>query len=133
MGSRGPPTTPAGRRLAPFALGLWRRGARAAGAARAVGVGSGGTRQLIGQSAVGTAAIGLVAGIVGAPLGWLLFRVVADATTKAAGLGPSPIPAPSWAALVVVIIGVTATAAATGALAAIGPTRRPAAELVRYE
>jgi putative ABC transport system permease protein len=107
-----------------------RERARSLGILRAVGCT---TRQLIGQSAVGTAAIGLAAGVVGAPLGWLLFRVVADATTKAAGLGPSPIPAPSWAALVVVIIGVTATAAATGALAAIGPTRRPAAELVRYE
>jgi putative ABC transport system permease protein len=107
-----------------------RERARSLGILRAVGCT---TRQLIGQSAVGTAVIGLLAGILGAPLGWLLFRVAADATTKAAGLGPNPIPAPSWAALVVVIIGVTTTAAATGALAAVGPTRRPAAELLRYE
>jgi putative ABC transport system permease protein len=106
-----------------------RERARSLGILRAVGCT---TRQLVGQSASGTAAIGLLAGIVGAPLGWLLFRVVADATTKAAGLGPNPIPAPSWAALAAVVIGVTA-AAATGALAAVGPTRRPAAELVRYE
>jgi putative ABC transport system permease protein len=107
-----------------------RERARSLGILRAVGCT---TRQLIGQTAVGTALIGLVAGILGAPLGWLLFRVAADATTKAAGLGPNPIPAPSWAALVAVTLGVTATAAATGALAAVGPTRRPAAELVRYE
>jgi putative ABC transport system permease protein len=107
-----------------------RERARSLGILRAVGCTS---RQLIGQSALGTALIGLLAGLVGAPLGWLGFRVVADATTKAAGLGPNPIPAPSWAALVAVIVGVTATAAATGALAAVGPTRRPAAELLRYE
>jgi putative ABC transport system permease protein len=107
-----------------------RERARSLGILRAVGCT---TRQLIGQSAVGTALIGLLAGAVGAPLGWLGFRVAADATTKAAGLGPNPIPAPSWAALVAVIIGVTTTAAATGALAAVGPTRRPAAELLRYE
>jgi putative ABC transport system permease protein len=107
-----------------------RERARSLGILRAVGCTS---RQLIGQSAVGTALIGLLAGTIGAPLGWLGFRVAADATTKAAGLGPNPIPAPSWAALVAVIVGVTATAAATGALAAVGPTRRPAAELVRYE
>jgi putative ABC transport system permease protein len=107
-----------------------RERARSLGILRAVGCT---TRQLVGQSAVGTAAIGLLAGVVGAPLGWLGFRVAADATTKAAGLGPNPIPAPSWAALVAVIVGVTATAAATGALAAVGPARQPAAELVRYE
>jgi putative ABC transport system permease protein len=107
-----------------------RERARSLGILRAVGCTS---RQLVGQTAVGTALIGLVAGIVGAPLGWLGFRVAADAITKAAGLGPNPIPAPSWAALVAVTLGVTATAAATGALAAVGPTRRPAAELLRYE
>jgi putative ABC transport system permease protein len=107
-----------------------RERARSLGILRAVGCTTG---QLVGQSATGTALIGLLAGIVGAPLGWLLFRVIADATTKAAGLGPNPIPAPSWAALAAVIIGVTVTAAATGALAAVGLTRRPAAELVRYE
>jgi len=32
-----------------------------------------------------------------------------------------------------VTLGVTAAAATTGVLAAVGPTRRPAAELVRYE
>jgi len=107
-----------------------RERARSLGILRAVGCT---TRQLIGQSAVGTAAIGLIAGVVGAPLGWLLFRVAAHALTKAAGLGPNPVPAPSWAALAAVIIGITVTAAGTGALAAVGPTRRPAADLVRYE
>src|SRR6266545_2806135 len=107
-----------------------RERARSLGILRAVGCT---TRQLVGQSAVGTALIGLLAGILGAPLGWLLYRVVADATTKAAGLGPNPIPAPSWAALAAVVIGVTVTAAGAGALAAVGPARRPAAELVRYE
>jgi putative ABC transport system permease protein len=68
-----------------------RERARSLGILRAVGCT---TRQLIGQTAVGTAAIGLVAGLLGAPLGWLLFRVAADATTKAAGLGPNPIPHP---------------------------------------
>jgi putative ABC transport system permease protein len=107
-----------------------RERARSLGILRAVGCT---TRQLVGQSAVGTALIGLLAGVVGAPLGWLGFRVAADATTKAAGLGPNPIPAPSWAALAAVVIGVTAAAATTGALAAVGPTRRPAAALLRYE
>jgi hypothetical protein len=107
-----------------------RERARSLGILRAVGCT---TRQIIGQSAVGTALIGLLAGAIGAPLGWLLFRVAAAATTKAAGLGPNPIPAPSWAALAAVVIGVTTAAAATGALAAVGPTRRPAAALLRYE
>jgi putative ABC transport system permease protein len=98
-----------------------RERARSLGILRAVGCT---TRQLVGQSAIGTALIGLLAGVVGAPLGWLLFRVIADATTKAAGLGPNPIPAPSWAALVAVVIGVTA-AAATGAVAAVGPPAGP--------
>lgn len=107
-----------------------RERARSLGILRAVGCTTG---QLIGQSAVGTASIGLLAGIIGAPIGWLLYRAIADAATKAAGLGPNPIAAPSWAALAAVLIGTTAVAAGTGALAAVGPVRRPAAELVRYE
>lgn len=111
-------------------LSSTRERARALGVLRTVGCT---TRQLVGQAAAGAAMLGFVAGAVGAPLGWWLFRVLSDAVTAAAGIGPGLAPSPSpWLVAAVVPVAALLSAAA-GALAAAGLSRRPAAELVRYE
>ena len=90
------------------------------------------TRQLVAQSAIGAGAIGLVAGLVGVPVGWWVFRAVGR---HHLGGGRRPRPdggPPAWLLLAVVAAGAL-VAAAAGAVAAAGVARRPAAELVRYE
>lgn len=65
--------------------------------------------------------------------GLLIFRLLADAITAGVGVGPGMAEAPPPVFLAVVVPLAVAGAAASGALAALGLSRRPAAELVRYE
>ena len=53
-------------------------------------------RQLIGQGAVAGAVLGLVAVVVGVPLGLLVFRVLADAVSTGIGVGPAGCPSRVW-------------------------------------
>lgn len=107
-----------------------RERARSLGVLRTIGCT---TRQLVGQSAVGTGLLGLVAGLVGVPLGWWLFGVLGDAITSGVGVGPGLVVSPPAWILVAIVPAAALLAAGSGALAALGLARRPAAELVRYE
>ena len=107
-----------------------RERARALGVLRTVGCTTG---QLVAQGAAGAGALGLAAAVVGVPVGWFVFRRLSDAITAGVGIGPGMGVAPAWWFIVAVIVGATAVAAAAGALASLDLSRRPAAELVRYE
>jgi putative ABC transport system permease protein len=107
-----------------------RERARALGVLRTIGCT---TPQLVGQSAVGTGFLGFVAGVIGVPVGWAVFRQMSDAITAGVGIGPGLGLPPSGWFMVAVVPALTLIAAGAGALAALGLSRRPAAELVRYE
>ena len=76
--------------------------------------------------------VGLLAGLVGVPVGAWVFRALSDAITSGVGIGPGLTVNPSTA-FVGAVVPLSALVAAAGALAAAGVARRPAAELVRYE
>lgn len=116
--------------LAATTVAATRERARALGVLRTVGCT---TRQLIGQAAAGGAVLGLAAGLVGAPLGWFVFQSLADAMASGVGIGPGLAPGPPGWFLAAVVPATTALAAAAGALSSLGLSRRPAAELVRFE
>jgi putative ABC transport system permease protein len=107
-----------------------RERARALGVLRTVGCTTG---QLVAQSAAGAGFLGFVAGIVGVPIGSVVFRALSDGITAGVGIGPGLGVSPSAWFLVAVVPSVTLLAAAAGGLASLGLSRRPAAELVRYE
>ena len=107
-----------------------RERARALGVLRTVGCTTG---QLVRQSAAGAGLLGFAAGLIGVPVGWVVFRALSDGITAGVGIGPGLGVSPSPWFLVAVVPAVTAVAAAAGALASLGLSRRPAAELVRYE
>ena len=90
-------------------------------------------RQLTAQGAVAGAALGVVAVLLGVPLGLGVFRLLADAVSSGIGVGPGWMPAPG-AASILVIAGVALVLWATlGALAVRRVAHRPAADLVRGE
>jgi putative ABC transport system permease protein len=107
-----------------------RERARALGILRTVGCTTG---QLVGQAAVGAGALGLAAAVIGVPVGWVVYRVLSDTITAGVGIGPGMGVAPAWWFMLAVAVGATVLASAAGALASLGLSRRPAAELVRYE
>ena len=107
-----------------------RERARALGVLRTIGCTTG---QLVGQSAAGAGFLGLLAGLVGVPVGAVVYRVLSDSITAGVGIGPGLGGSPSGWFLVAVVPAVTLAAAGAGALASYGLSRRPAAELVRYE
>lgn len=107
-----------------------RERARAIGVLRTVGCSTG---QLVGQSAVGVAVVGLLAGLVGLPLGWLVYETLVDGLTSGIGIGPGFASAPPLVAVVLLVPAMALLSAGAGALAALGLARRPASDLVRYE
>jgi len=120
----------AGANLLATTLTATRERARALGVLRTVGCT---TRQLVTQAAVGAGTIGLVAVVVGVPVGLVVYRLLSDAISAGAGVGPGLASMPSpWFTAAVVPVAVLVSAGA-GALAAAGLSRQPAAALVRYE
>jgi putative ABC transport system permease protein len=115
--------------LATNVAATWER-ARAIGMLRTIGCT---TRQLVTQSAVGSGVLGLLAGLVGVPLGVVVFDALGDLVGSGVGIGPGLTESPGPAFLVAVVVASTVTAAAVGALAALRLSRLPAAALVRYE
>jgi putative ABC transport system permease protein len=111
-------------------LAATRERARALGVLRTVGCS---TAQLVGQSAIGTAVLGLLAGALAVPVGLAASRLLADGLMTGIGIGPGFASSPPPAVAIGVVIGSAALAACAGALAVVGLARRPAAELVRYE
>ena len=116
--------------LVAVTLAATRERARSLGVQRAIGATTG---QLIGQSCVGAAAIGLPAALIGLVLGSWIFRIMTDTIATASGVGPGLGVAPSALFLALLVPIATLVAAAAGGLSSASIARRPAAELVRYE
>jgi putative ABC transport system permease protein len=107
-----------------------RESARRIGVQQAVGFTP---RQLVGEGAVAGAVLGLLAVVVGVPLGLVMFRLLSDLVSEAVGVGPGWMAAPALASVAVLALVAVAVAAAVGALASARLARRPAAELLRWE
>jgi putative ABC transport system permease protein len=90
-------------------------------------------RQIVTQGAVAGAFVGLIATIVGLPLGLWIFRVLSNAVSRAIGVGPGWVPWPSVASMAILAVGAIVVAGGLGALAAARTAARPAADLVRGE
>lgn len=90
-------------------------------------------RQVETQGAVAGAAMGLVAAVVGVPLGLWIFRALSDVVSREIGVGPGWMPAPDLGAVTVLAIAAVAVAAGLGALAVGRIVKRPASDLVRGE
>jgi putative ABC transport system permease protein len=90
-------------------------------------------RQIVSQAAVAGAAIGAAAAIVGLPLGYVTFRVLADAMSRGVGVGPGWMPMPGWTTAAVVASVAVVVSAGVGAIAVVGLARRPASELLHRE
>ena len=90
-------------------------------------------RQIVTQGAVAGAFVGVIATVVGVPLGLWIFRVLSDAVSRSIGVGPGWVPWPSVAAIAILAVGAIVAAGGLGALAAARTASRPAADLVRGE
>ena len=90
-------------------------------------------RQIKAQGAVSGAALGVVAAVVGVPLGLWIFRAMSDEVSTGLGVGPGWMPAPSPLAAAVLVVGAIVVSAGLGALAVARVARRPASDLVRGE
>jgi putative ABC transport system permease protein len=90
-------------------------------------------RQLIGQGAVAGAVLGLVAVVVGVPLGLFVFRVLADAVSTGIGVGPGWMPIPGVGMVATIAAVAIVLSATLGSVAVRRIATRPAAELVRGE
>jgi putative ABC transport system permease protein len=107
-----------------------RESARRTGVSLAIGFTP---RQLIGQGAVAGAALGLVAAVIGVPLGFIVFRVLSDVVSTGIGVGPGWLPTPGIGLVTVVAAAAVALSAGLGALAVRRNATRPAADLVHGE
>lgn len=107
-----------------------REQARALGVARALGRTNGSLRV---QAAIGGALIGLVAGLVGIPLGLGALQLLSNAVTSDIGLGPDFTPTPAWTVLAIPTLILVALSAAISVTAVQALLRRPTTELIRYE
>lgn len=90
-------------------------------------------RQLMAEGAAAGAALGIVAAVVGVPLGLLLFGALADVVSGSLGVGPGWMPAPAAWAVVLLVVAAVAVAAGIGALAVTRIARQPASDLLRRE
>lgn len=90
-------------------------------------------RQIMAQGAVSGATAGLLAAIVGVPLGLLVFRLMADVVSTGIGAGPGWMLLPAVLPIVVLAIAAMVVTGAIGALAVARLARRPASDLVRTE
>jgi putative ABC transport system permease protein len=89
--------------------------------------------QLIASTAVGTAALAVVAAVIGVPLGLVMSEGLQRGIGEAIGYGPELGTAPSAASVVVVVASVVVVATAIGALTCVHSARLSASELTRYE
>ena len=90
-------------------------------------------RQLIGQGAVAGAALGLIATVIGVPLGLGVFRILADVVSSGIGVGPGWMPAPGVATISIIVGTTIVMSAALGAVALQRIATRSPADLVRGE
>jgi putative ABC transport system permease protein len=120
----------AGAQLLATTVASARERARDVGVLRAVGAT---TKGLLGQHALTAALLGMVAVVVGLPLGLALFRLLSDAVSEGIGVGPGFGGSPTAAAAGIIAVLTVVFAAGIGALAVAGLVRRPASELVRWE
>jgi putative ABC transport system permease protein len=91
------------------------------------------TRQIVVQAAVAGVALGLVATVIGLPLGYAVFRILSDSLSRAVGVGPGWMGAPAAGTAAVVAVTALAVTAAVGALAVVRLAQRPASELLHRE
>jgi len=82
---------------------------------------------------VAGAVLGLVADVIGVPLGLVVFRILADAVSSGIGVGPGWMPAPGIGLVALVAAIAIVLSAALGAAAVRRIATRPAADLVRGE
>jgi len=120
----------AGINLLTSLLTTTRESARRVGVEEAIGFTP---RQLIGQGAMAGVTLGLVAVVVGVPLGLLLFGTLSNLVSDGIGVGPGWMPLPTAGQLTLVTLIALAVSAGLGALAVGRLARRPASELVRWE
>lgn len=106
-----------------------RESARRIGVEKAIGFTP---NQLVAQGAVAGGALGVVAVVVGIPLGLVVFRLLADAVSTGIGVGPGWLPVPSVAVLVLIAAVAVVLSAALGAIAERRQATRPTADLVRH-
>jgi putative ABC transport system permease protein len=90
-------------------------------------------RQVTTHGAVTGATTGLLACVVGVPLGLFLFRLLADTLSAGMGVGPGWMPMPAPFGVVLLTVGTIAITGALGAAAIARMVRRPASDLVRAE
>jgi putative ABC transport system permease protein len=90
-------------------------------------------RQVLGVSAVGAGALGVVATVIGIPIGWAAFRYISTAVGRGIGVGPNFGVDPGLVAIGVLI----PLSIAVAVLLGVAVTRRTAtvevSDLVRYE
>jgi putative ABC transport system permease protein len=89
--------------------------------------------QLIGSTAVSTAALVLVAIAIGIPTGVAANELLTTNVGKAIGYGPELGAAPGLAVAVATIAALAIGAVAIGMAVSIGSSRRSASDLIRYE
>jgi putative ABC transport system permease protein len=107
-----------------------REQARALGVSRALGRTNGSLRL---QAAIGGALIGLLAGLVGIPLGLGALQLLSDAVTSEIGLGPDFTPTPTLGVMAVPTLVLVVLSAVISLTAVQALLRRPTTELIRYE
>jgi putative ABC transport system permease protein len=90
-------------------------------------------RQLTTQGAAAGAALGVVASVVGVPVGLWVFRRLSDVVSQSVGVGPGWMPAPHFSIVAVLVVAAVGVAAGLGALAVARVARRPASDLLRQE
>jgi putative ABC transport system permease protein len=90
-------------------------------------------RQVIAQGAVSGATLGLLAAVIGVPVGMLVFRLMADTVSSGIGVGPGWMPALPWSLLLGVAVAAVVVSGALGALAVRRIAGQPASDLVRGE
>lgn len=90
-------------------------------------------RQLVGQGAVAGLTMGVIACVVGVPLGLGLFRFLADGVSSGIGAGPGWMPLPSIVPLLGLVGGTLLVTAGLGALSMARLAQRPASDLIRFE
>ena len=89
--------------------------------------------QLVASTAISTAALVLVALLIGVPLGLWLNNVLLRGVGEAIGYGPEIGSAPAAVTAILTIGAVAATAIGIGALTCVRSARASATELLRYE
>ena len=90
-------------------------------------------RQIKAQGAVAGGALGVLAAVVGVPLGLWIFRAMSDAVSTGLGVGPGWMPAPSAIPSALLVVLAVLVSGGLGALAVARVARRPASDLVRGE